>query len=84
MTREEFINECTKIHNGKYDYSKVEYNGIFGKVKIICPIHGEFEQIAHLHKQGHGCKKCQYEKVSTLRKDDKESFIEKAKKIHRR
>ena len=28
------------------------------KVKIICPIHGEFWQIASSHLNGHGCVKC--------------------------
>ena len=41
-TTEEFVNEANKIHNGKYDYSKVNYIDSNTKVCIICPIHGEF------------------------------------------
>ena len=37
-TQDEFINEATIIHNGKYDYSNVKYVNTNVKVKIICPI----------------------------------------------
>ena len=44
-----------------YDYSLVEYKGTHKKVKIICPTHGEFEQIAKAHSiNGRGCEKCGY------------------------
>jgi hypothetical protein len=58
-TKEEFINECNIKHNNFYDYTLVDYIGIKNKIKIICPIHGEFEKIAdkHLNKK-HGCNKC--------------------------
>ena len=55
----DFINASKKMHgNNRYDYSKVEYNGIFNKVCIICPIHGEFWQRPSDHKYGCGCPKC--------------------------
>ena len=30
----------------------------YTKVRIICPIHGDFEQNAHSHLNGRGCPKC--------------------------
>lgn len=57
-TLDSFIEESKKIHNNKYDYSKVEYVNNRIKVCIICPEHGEFWQIPHDHLQGHGCPKC--------------------------
>ncbi len=45
-------------HNNKYDYSLVDYINSHVKVKIICPIHGEFEQRPDGHLQGVGCLKC--------------------------
>lgn len=60
-TTEDFIEESNKIHNSKYDYSKTHYEQIFKKVKIICPIHGEFEQIPKHHLNGHGCEECSNE-----------------------
>lgn len=58
LTTEEFIKRATIKHNGKYDYSKVEYVNWFTPVCIICPEHGEFWQRAGDHLNGHGCDKC--------------------------
>ena len=71
-SNEQFIEEARKIHGDKYDYSKVEYVNSNTKVKIICPIHGEFEQtpVSHLHG-GHGCPNCQ-----GLRKEYKFNLLE--------
>ena len=55
---EEFIEEARKIHNNKYDYSKVKYTTGNRKVCIICPIHGEFWQKPYSHIQGQGCPIC--------------------------
>lgn len=57
-TTEEFINGANEIHNGKYDYSKVEYIRAHSKVCIICPEHGEFWQEPNQHLKGCGCPKC--------------------------
>ncbi len=57
-TTEQFIDECIKSHGYKYDYSLVVYKGKDDKVRIICPIHGEFNQVAKSHINGHGCNKC--------------------------
>ena len=59
-TTEEFIEQSKKIHNNKYDYSKVEYINYDKKVCIVCPIHGEFWQSPDSHLQGCGCAKCSY------------------------
>jgi len=40
----EIIESFQKVHGGEYDYSLVEYCGAHKPVKIICKIHGEFEQ----------------------------------------
>ena len=58
LTQEEFVNRCKEIHGGKYDYSKSIYKGKDKKVLIICPIHGEFKQLAGHHMRGHGCPHC--------------------------
>lgn len=57
-TTESFIKECKEVHNDFYDYSLVEYKGIFSKVKIVCPYHGEFEQASNHHVEGRGCSGC--------------------------
>lgn len=62
-TKEEFINDAIKIHGNKYDYSLVDYTDCKLKVKIICPIHGEFEQTPDSHIQGSGCPFCHESKL---------------------
>lgn len=55
---ENFITKSNIIHNNKYDYSLVDYINSHSKVKIICPEHGEFEQLPYDHIKRHGCNKC--------------------------
>jgi hypothetical protein len=55
---DDIINQLKIIHNGKYDYSLVNYVNPINKITIICPEHGEFKQTLNTHKKGHGCPKC--------------------------
>lgn len=57
-TTDEWIALARTIHGNKYDYSKVTYVNKHTKVTIICPIHGEFQEQANHHIEGHGCKGC--------------------------
>jgi len=68
-----FIKKASKIHDNKYDYSKVEYSTSQKKVVIICPEHGEFEQLPcnHINKCA-GCLKC-----STAYQPTNKEFINK-------
>lgn len=58
VNKEEFINRAQAIHGDKYDYSLVEYVNNRKKVKIICPVHGVFEQTPTNHRHGQGCPRC--------------------------
>ena len=58
LTTKEFIKRANKIHDGKYDYSKVNYINYSTKVCIICPEHGEFWQVPNNHLFGSGCPGC--------------------------
>jgi len=75
-TTEEFIKSSVQTHGDKYDYTKSLYINAKTKVKIICPIHGEFEQTPRYHIKGYNCPKCS----GTFM--DKKYFIEKANIIH--
>ena len=83
LTREQFIEEAKLVHNDKYDYSLVDYNGLSKNIKIICPIHGIFEQKALNHINNHGCPICNNskgeEKINVFVKNKKIVF-EKTKK----
>lgn len=81
-----FIREAEVKHDGKYDYSLSEYTGVLNLVKIICPIHGVFEQSAGNHLTGRGCPTCGKQfassKSSSSKPMSKDSFIKKAKTVH--
>ena len=81
-TKEDFIKEATEKHEGKYDYSKVEYVNTRTKVCIICPEHGEFCQTPTNHTKGQGCPKCGVEKSHEIRRSSKEEFIKKSREAH--
>ena len=78
VTTQIFIKRAIKIHGNVYDYSLVEYKEMRKCVKIICLTHGEFLQTAQNHIAGSGCPKCAVES----RKNTKEKFIERCKKVH--
>ena len=83
-TSEEWINEVSKIHNNKYDYSKTVYTKANEKVIVICNEidefgnkHGEFTIRAGNHMSGIGCPKCGNKYQPTT-----EEWIMKANFIH--
>lgn len=55
---EEFVEKAKSVHGDKYDYSKTSYQGSSKRVCVICPIHGEFWQIAGYHLSGCDCPEC--------------------------
>ena len=81
-TQDDFINEATIIHKGKYDYSLVQYTRTKNRVIIICNKHGNFLQMPKEHLRGVGCKKCATEFVHNNQRHDNEIFIKNAKIIH--
>ena len=81
-SRYSFIEKCLSIHGDKYDYSKVEYNGVFNKVKIICKQHGVFEQIPNSHLNGRGCNHCGRNSTADKQRIKIDYFIEKCKIIN--
>lgn len=61
VTNRDLIDRATKKHNGKYDYSKVNYINNRTKITIVCPVHGEFQKLSSEHLAGSGCQKCAFE-----------------------
>lgn len=80
LNKDIFIERCNKIHNNKYDYSKVEYINQRTKVCIICPIHGEFFQTPKNHMKGQGCSICGAEYAKRCHKYGFNNFIDESNK----
>lgn len=78
-----FIERAKKIHNDKYSYDKVIYNGNENKVIITCPEHGDFEQTPHSHLAGGGCPKCAKNKMVEAIRLTQEEYINRVRYVHR-
>ena len=77
LSQSEFVTLATNRHHGRYNYENSKYIRSGAKVAIMCPVHGEFWQIANDHLNGSGCKKCTVGGIWDLK-----SFIDKANKVH--
>ena len=55
---ETYIQAANIKHDNKYSYASTIFTNIRDKVTIICPIHGEFQQVAYYHTAGNGCPVC--------------------------
>ena len=55
---DKFIKKANEVHSNTYDYAKSVYTNNNTKVTIICPIHGDFEQVPNSHLNGCGCPLC--------------------------
>ena len=78
FSKERVIKDFKKIHNDRYDYSLVEYNGSTSKIIIECSEHGIFKQTPMTHKTGAGCPKCAIE----ISRTPISELIQNFKKIH--
>lgn len=80
QTRKEWIEKFKKVHGNKYDYSETDTDNRDkkGRVKITCPIHGEFwiKPANHCHLR-QGCPKCNGGVRSNT-----EDFIRKSKEMY--
>lgn len=77
LNTDEFITNCVNKFGNEYDYSLVNYNGNKTKVKIICNIHGVFEQTPNNHlSKCHKCPKC------SIKYKDTNRFINDSVKVH--
>lgn len=56
--RQDFVARAKAIHGEAYDYSQVDYRGAAHKIKITCPRHGPFLQLAGNHLRGNQCPEC--------------------------
>ena len=80
---EKFLIKANNKFNNKFDYSKVEYVKSALKVKIICPIHGEYEQSPNKHLTSkHGCKECGMVSIGQINSMSFEEYLFKVKKAH--
>jgi hypothetical protein len=96
-TLDDYIKKFSKKHDNKYDYSLLTEHDLAerkrtkskNKIRIICPVHGVFEQVWDHHRGGNGCQGCKSVSIgaaSTVknapRKLNLQKFIDRASKTH--
>jgi hypothetical protein len=81
MSQEVWLERAKRIHDNKYDYSKVAYINNHTPIKIICPIHGEFMQTPANHVKGQGCPICGMSKTKLSQEEAKERISDKLSKF---
>ncbi len=83
MSTEDFIRQAQSVHRHEgYDYSRVCYVNNLSRVRILCPLHGEFEQRASNHLLGRGCPRCAREQVKQSLTKDVDQFLREATAMH--
>lgn len=82
MTTDQFIQKARLRHGNRYIYDFVRYVRSYLKIKIVCRIHGPFEQQPDHHLRGQGCRKCSGEYRRSIQAKSTENFIAAVKRIH--
>ncbi len=78
-----FLREAKNVHGNKYDYSQFQYVSSKTKGKIVCHVHGIFEQTPENHiLSGSGCKFCGINCAKKKNSLTNNEFIKRARKIH--
>lgn len=81
-TTASFIEKANIVHDGKYIYDKTEYKDSKSKLRIECPIHGEFLMTPNAHLHGQGCPKCGRITLASYFVKDISDFISEANIVH--
>ena len=86
ITEEEFIRQATNVHEGKYGYDDVIYDGTKKKVDILCiKCNKIFQQIPRDHLKGNGCFTCGKERAGEIKKQKAaDTFVSNAERVHGR
>jgi len=78
LSTSSFIEKALSVHGLYYRYELVEYKSFDLEIKIICPIHGVFQQKPYHHLTGRGCRKCFVDDMII----DIDTFLNKTQELH--
>lgn len=82
-TPHQFIEEATRVHEGRYSYPDLIYVHAQEKVKISCPEHGIFYQSPTHHiRRRQGCPKCKSKSSPQCQPQTLKDFVSNARAIH--
>ena len=83
ITKEIFLKRAKEIHGDEYTYPSFTPCKAKDKIKIVCKIHGEFEQSydSHLNCKSK-CPICSQQNGNDLKRKSLHKFISEANKVH--
>ena len=80
----DWVTRFREVHGNTYDYKDVIYKGYKNPVRILCHIHGAFNQTPDNHYRGRqGCSKCKGDKLRRARQMPIKVFLQQAIEIHK-
>jgi hypothetical protein len=82
LSQEDCLSRFRDQHGNRYGYGKVDYKGQAIPVIIVCPVHGDFEQLPHVHWAGMGCRKCGIQETADSQRLTTEEFVRRAQEVH--
>lgn len=82
-SQKRFVKESNKKHKNFYDYTYTIFTVTNAEVKINCPNHGEFSQIASEHLRGRGCEKCGRKETGLKKRVGFAKWKKAANKMHK-
>ena len=83
LDRYEFIWKAIQKHGYKDDLREVNYENSKKKIKIICPIHGEFWIRPNDYLNGSRCSECANEIKGKYKLISKEEYFKRVNEIHK-
>lgn len=69
-THGELLARARAAHGDRYDYSKSTFTLVGAPVTITCKVHGDFQQIAKAHLNGHNCPLCAREATASQEENE--------------
>jgi len=85
-SKEQYLEKIRAKYGNKFTFDFTNWSGITGnKIKITCPLHGEFEQVPRvllLSACKTGCKQCGLEKKNSSKTKNFQDFVAKANRVH--
>ncbi|MBO6181799.1 hypothetical protein J6O86_08960 [bacterium] len=82
-TTETFIERLKELYGDKFGYEKVNYNGAYQKITLVCPVHGDFDVRACIAARGDAnCKKCSNKQKSENSRIPFSEIIERIHEMH--
>ena len=82
ITFKDFVERANATHGNRYAYHCSNFANSRSMVTIICPEHGEFEQLAYVHLNGCGCRACGYATNGRNSRLDTAALLKRAAETH--